>query len=70
MLGNCVADYQDVNAKFFDADKYWVIEVDQRGTGNSIPCVRDADMEVSAQNMARYMDIHLPMMSSDFEKVI
>lgn len=32
--GNCVADYQDVNERFFDADKFYVVEIDQRGTGN------------------------------------
>ena len=27
--GQCVADYNGINSKFFDADKYRVIEVDQ-----------------------------------------
>ena len=25
--GNCVADYQDVNQRFFDVDKYWVVRL-------------------------------------------
>lgn len=29
-----MADYQDVNERFFDADKFYVVEIDQRGTGN------------------------------------
>ena len=35
--GQCVADYGGINAKFFDADKFRVVEVDQRGTGLSQP---------------------------------
>ena len=37
--GNCVADYQNVNARFFDASIFFVVEVDQRGTGRSQPSV-------------------------------
>ena len=33
--GNCVADYEGINEKFFDANKFHVVEVDQRGTGKS-----------------------------------
>ena len=38
--GNCVADYQNVNERFFDANVFYVVEVDQRGTGKSQPSVR------------------------------
>ena len=57
--GNCVADYENVNAKFFDANRFFVVEVDQRGTGQSTPSVRDKDMATSVQNMTLYMDITL-----------
>ena len=60
--GNCVDDYQNVNAKFFDADKFFVIEVDQRGTGRSQPSVRD-----DHKHMQRYLDISIAQMSADFE---
>ena len=33
--GNCVADYEGINEKFFDKNRFFVIEVDQRGTGKS-----------------------------------
>ena len=33
--GNCVADYEGINEKFFDKEKFFVVEVDQRGTGKS-----------------------------------
>ena len=33
--GQCVADYNDLNARFFDERLFRVIEVDQRGTGQS-----------------------------------
>ena len=35
--GQCVADYNDVNARFFDEALFRVVEVDQRGTGQSPP---------------------------------
>ena len=41
--GNCVADYQNVNERFFDADVFFVVEVDQRGTGKSQPSVRQSE---------------------------
>ena len=62
--GNCVADYKDVNAKFFDPTVFFVIEVDQRGTGYSTPSVRE-----SAAHMKRYLDISIEQMSADFERV-
>jgi len=67
--GNCVADYENVNKKFFDASLYHVVEVDQRGTGYSTPSVRDPDIAMSVKNMALYADISIQMMSEDFEKV-
>ena len=39
--GNCVADYENINADFFDAAQFYVVEPDQRGTGRSEPSVRD-----------------------------
>ena len=62
--GNCVADYQDINAKFFYLNKFYVIEVDQRGTGRSKPSVRD-----DWSNMQYYLDISIKQMSEDFEKL-
>ena len=52
--GNCVADYRDINAKFFDHRKFWVVEVDQRGTGQSQPSVRE-----DFRHMQRYLDISI-----------
>jgi pimeloyl-ACP methyl ester carboxylesterase len=62
--GQCVADYQDLNAKFFEADNFFVVEVDQRGTGSSQPSVRD-----DFQHMQLYTNISIGLMSSDFERV-
>ena len=62
--GQCIADYDDVNARFFDADKFLVVEVDQRGTGKSKPSVRD-----DYKHMAKYADISIEQMSADFELV-
>ena len=62
--GQCVADYENVNARFFDADLFRVVEVDQRGTGLSQPSVRD---DISA--CAKYADISIAQMSADFELV-
>ena len=62
--GNCVADYEGINAKFFDKDQFFVIEVDQRGTGKSQPSVRD-----DFKNMQKYMDISIKKMSADFELI-
>lgn len=60
--GNCIADYGHFNSKFFAADLYFVVEVDQRGTGQSTPSVRD-----KCANMALYKDISIDKMSHDFE---
>jgi len=60
--GQCVGDYENMNGKFFDSSKYFVVEVDQRGTGKSTPSVRD-----DPANMALYRDIDLAQMSQDFE---
>eukprot|EP00037_Helgoeca_nana_P030331 m.373551 g.373551 ORF g.373551 m.373551 type:complete len:353 (+) comp28162_c0_seq14:4087-5145(+) len=62
--GNCVADYNDINAEFFDQTQFWVVEVDQRGTGKSQPSVRD-----DYRNMQRYLAISIEQMSADFEIV-
>ena len=60
--GNCVADYQDVNARFFEAERFFVVEVDQRGTGRSTPSVRE-----DHAHMRLYADISIAQMSADFE---
>jgi proline iminopeptidase len=62
--GNCVADYKGVNAHFFEPERYFVVEVDQRGTGNSTPSVREGH-----EHMKHYLDISIDKMSTDFEKV-
>ena len=62
--GQCVADYNDINAKFFEASEFHVVEVDQRGTGSSQPSVRD-----DYKNMELYKDITIAQMSADFELV-
>ena len=64
--GNCVADEEDdvSNVKFFDKDKFFVIEVDQRGTGKSQPSVRE-----DFKNMEIYGDISIEKMSADFELI-
>jgi len=62
--GQCVADYDDINARFFDADKFFVVEVDQRGTGRSRPSVRD-----DLRHMEHYTDVSIGRMSEDFEAV-
>ena len=53
-----------MNARFFDADVFRVVEVDQRGTGLSQPSTRD---DFTA--MAKYADISIAQMSDDFERV-
>ena len=70
--GNCVADYD--NPAFFDADKFFVVEIDQRGTGKSLPSVRDQTKTSSGVtqgvlNMKLYQDITIVQMSLDFEKI-
>ena len=72
--GNCVADYASVNPVFFDADKFFVVEIDQRGTGKSLPSVRDQTKTSSGVtqgvlNMKLYQDITIVQMSADFEKI-
>ena len=62
--GNCVADYKDINEQFFDKTIFYVVEVDQRGTGKSQPSVRD-----DFRNMKKYLDISIDKMSADFEVV-
>ena len=62
--GNCVADYADINGEFFDAARFFVVEVDQRGTGRSTPSVRK-----SAAHMRIYGEIDISLMSADFEAV-
>ena len=42
--GNCVADYEGINEKFFDKTRFFVIEVDQRGTGKSQVTVTTFDI--------------------------
>ena len=60
--GNAIADYQNGNKKFFSDELFFVVEVDQRGTGNSQPSVRD-----NWQNMKYYMDISIDQIVADFE---
>lgn len=62
--GNCIADYGFGNARFFDFRKFFVIEVDQRGTGKSQPSVRD-----DCRNMKYYVNITIEEMSHDYELV-
>jgi len=61
--GNAIADYHNGNRHFFDEERYFVIEVDQRGTGQSQPSVRaDLANAVYYQN-----DISIDQIASDFE---
>lgn len=62
--GQCIADYNDGNARFFEESLFRVVEVDQRGTGQSQPSVRD-----DYRHMAKYTDISIEQMSADFELV-
>jgi proline iminopeptidase len=70
--GNSVADYDamvgggwgSANARFFPPHEFFVVEVDQRGTGKSLPSVRD-----DVSHMALYKDITIAEMSADFEAV-
>jgi proline iminopeptidase len=62
--GACCADYEKINERFFDKDLYYVIEVDQRGTGKSVPSVRK-----DYQHMKKYLDISISQMSYDFELI-
>lgn len=60
--GNDVDHYKKINSKLFQPEKYYVVEVDQRGTGKSTPAVRD-----DFDNMRKYMDISMEKMSADFD---
>uniref|UniRef100_A0A7S4HSU4 prolyl aminopeptidase n=1 Tax=Odontella aurita TaxID=265563 RepID=A0A7S4HSU4_9STRA len=60
--GNSAADYRNMNARFFDANQYFVIEPDQRGTGRSQPSVWD-----DISNVRHYDDLTIGTMSRDFE---
>ena len=62
--GNAIADYNNGNKKFFSDQDFFVVEVDQRGTGNSQPSVRD-----SWKNMKYYEDISIDLIVADFEVV-
>ena len=70
--GNSIVDYDEMvgggwgaaNARFFDPEMWFVVEVDQRGTGKSQPSVRD-----SVDHMAFFKDITIADMSADFEAV-
>lgn len=62
--GNAIADYHDGNKRFFDPRVFFVVEIDQRGTGNSQPSVRD-----DWRNMKYYPDISIDQISADFERI-
>ena len=59
-----IADYHNGNKVFFSDELFFVVEVDQRGTGNSQPSVRD-----SWKNMKFYKNISIDLIVSDFEVV-
>ena len=54
--------YDNINSKFFDNTKFFVVESDQRGTGKSQPSVWD-----DWRNMKYYEDISIGLMAADFE---
>mmetsp|Transcript_23857 Transcript_23857/g.49264 ORF Transcript_23857/g.49264 Transcript_23857/m.49264 type:complete len:365 (+) Transcript_23857:671-1765(+) len=54
--------YNNINSKFFDYTKFFVVESDQRGTGRSQPSVWD-----DWRNMKYYEDITISLMAADFE---
>lgn len=60
--GNAVGDYHNINSKFFDKKRFFVVESDQRGTGRSQPSVWD-----SWHNMKHYEEISIDLMAEDFE---
>ena len=62
--GNAIAEYN--NTRFFADvdDTFFVVEIDQRGTGYSQPSVRD-----DWKNMKHYQDISIDKMCADFEAV-
>ena len=59
-----MADYHNGNKRFFDPSRFFVVEVDQRGTGKSQPSVRD-----EYHNMKYYQDISIDLIASDYEVV-
>lgn len=62
--GNAVQDYGNGNKRFFDASEFFVVEVDQRGTGKSKPGVRD-----DLKNIQYYNNISVDLISNDFEVI-
>lgn len=60
--GNDCAGYD--NTCFFDPEKYFVVEIDQRGCGLSTPSVQE-----DYRNMQEYLHISIDQMSEDFELV-
>lgn len=65
--GNAIADYFGNSNKRFFADQnntFFVVEIDQRGTGKSQPSVRD-----DWHNMKYYQDISIDQICADFEIV-
>lgn len=55
--GNCVADYSDVNFKILDPAKYTVVEIDQFGTGNTLPSVREGMHHAKVYRNLKAQDI-------------
>ena len=62
--GNAIEDYDNGNKLFFSAQDYFVVEVDQRGTGRSQPSVRD-----DKRNAKFYHDITIDQIAADYELV-
>lgn len=62
--GNAIADYYNGNRRFFARQDYFVVEVDQRGTGLSQPSVRDR-----TENTQHYADISIDQIAADYELV-
>ena len=62
--GNAIEDYGDENKRFFSAKDYFVVEVDQRGTGRSQPSVRE-----NKRNSKFYHDITIDQIAADYELV-
>jgi len=62
--GQAVADYHNGNKRFFNPEKLFVVEVDQRGTGRSQPSVRD-----DYHNMQLYLNISIDVITNDYEVV-
>lgn len=58
--GNDCSGYTNTN--FFDPEKYFVVEIDQRGCGLSTPSV-----QADYRNMQDYLNISIDQMSADFE---